>query len=101
MGGIVGELDAIGFAQQTFPRCELPTFSQSVFANIESFGAYGAVLAALIIAASFIGFRLLRSEEARYRLVTVIHIAAWPIVLLGVTSFFLAAYALPYAKCAA
>ena len=100
-GKIVGELDAVGFVKQSCPECELPKISQSVLPHIESFGVYGTVLAALIITTTIIGFRLLRSEEARYRLVTIIHTVAWPIVILGVMLFFLAAYALPYAKCTA
>jgi hypothetical protein len=101
MGQIVGELDAIGYAQQNFPKCELPMISKSVFPHIDSFGVYGSLLAVLIVVAALVGFRILRTEETRYRLVTAINIAAWPIVLLGVSTFFLAAYALPYAKCAA
>lgn len=38
---------------------------------------------------------------ARYRLLAVVYTVAWPTVLLGIVSFFLAMYALPYAKCAA
>jgi hypothetical protein len=100
MGQIVGELDAITFAQQR-SECELPEITQSFLPHIESYGIYGSVLAVLVIAVALVGFRLLRTEEARYRLVTVINVVAWPIIVLGVAMFFLAAYALPHAKCAA
>ena len=101
MSQIVVELDAIGFAQQKSSECGLPIFSKGFLRHIESFGVYGSIFAVLIIAAALIGFRLCSSEEARYRLVTVINVVAWPILFLGFAAFFLAAYALPYAKCAA
>jgi hypothetical protein len=98
---MLNEIDAIGFVQRNFPGCELPIISRSVLPHTESYGIYGAGLAALILATTFIGFQALRTEEARYRLVAVIHTVAWPIVLLAVMQFFLATYALPFAKCAA
>ena len=101
MGQIVGELDATGFAQQKSAECGLPSISKSFLPHVETFGLYGSVLAVLVIAAALVGFRRFPSEEARYRLVTAINMIAWPTVLLSVATFFLAAYALPYMKCAA
>jgi hypothetical protein len=100
MGQIVSDLDAITFVQQR-AECGLPEISQSFLPHIESYGVYGSLLAALVIAAALVGFRLLRSEEARYRVLTAINLVAWPIILLSVAMFFLAAYVLPHAKCAA
>lgn len=101
IGQIVGEPDATGFAQKKSAECGLPAISKFFLPHAETFGLYGAVLAVIIIAVALAGFRLFSSEEARYRLVIAINTIAWPIVLLSVATFFLAAFALPYAKCAA
>ncbi len=101
MAQMLGELNAKEFAQQMSSECGLPAFSRSFLPLIDSLGLYGTALAVLIMVTALVGFRVFRAEEARHRLVTVIHVVAWPIVLLGVAGFFLAAYALPYAKCAA
>lgn len=99
MGQILGELNAKEFSQQIFAGCELPILSKQTLSHVDSFGLYGTVLATLIIISTLVGFRLIKTEEGRYRLVAIIHMVAWPAILLGVTQFFLAAYALPYLKC--
>lgn len=98
---VLGELNAKDFIQQMSSECGLPIFSRQFLSLIESLGLYGTGFAVLILVTAVVGFRVLRTEEARYRLLAVIYTIAWPVVFIGVTSFFLAAYALPYAKCAA
>lgn len=99
MGQILGELNAKDFSEQIFAGCELPSLSKQTLPHVDSFGLYGTVLATLIIVSTLVGFRLVKSEEGRYRLVAIIQTIAWPAILLGVMQFFLAAYALPYLKC--
>lgn len=101
IGQVLGELNAEDFARQMSSECGLPVFSRQFLSLTDSPGLYGTALAAFIVASALVGFRVLQTEEARYRLLAVIHTVAWPIVLLGAASFFLAMYALPYAKCAA
>ena len=98
-GQFLGEMNAKEFAEQMFAGCELPILSKQTLPHIDSFGFYGTVLAALIIISTLVGFRLIKSEEGRYRLVAIVHTIAWPAILGGTTQFFLAAYALPYLKC--
>ena len=98
-GNFLDELNAKEFAQQSFPECELPLISKQMLPHLESFGTYGTILAALIIVSTLVGFRLLKSEEARYRLITIIHTISWPAICVSTMQFFLAAYALPYLKC--
>ena len=100
MGQMVGELNATGVARR-WSECGQNKLSQMILPHIESFGMFGSVLAILVVAVALIGFRVIRSEEARYRLVTGINVLIWPIILLGVATFFLAVYALPHARCAA
>ena len=101
MAQVLGELNAKDFAQQMSSECELPLLSRQFLPLVDSLGLYGTALAVLIIAVALVGFRVLQTEVARYRLLAVVYTVAWPTVLLGIVSFFLAMYALPYAKCAA
>ena len=101
MAQLIGNLNAIEFAQQMSSECGLPSFSRMYLPLIDSFDVYGMAFAGLIVVSALVGFRVLKTEEARYRLIAVIHGIAWAVVPFGIAVFFLASYALPYAKCAA
>lgn len=81
-------------------ECGLPAFSRMYLPLIDSIDVYGTAFAAFIIISALVGFRVLQTEESRYRFIAVIHGIAWAVVPFGVAVFFLASYALPFAKCA-
>lgn len=75
--------------------------TQGFLPYADSLGIFGAIFAVCILTISTMAFYSLKSDPARMRAALIVNLVGWPVLLVASTLFFLAAYVLPMAKCAA